>query len=396
MKITIQKREPDKNGHRALRLVYYHGSKTGRNGSRAQKRSYEPLNLFLYDKPRLPAEREHNKTVNQKAEAIRAKRLLESESSRHGLDDRTKLSASFFDYFDQLTDEKASGSKSNHSIWISTRHHLHRYHGLSELTFEQVDKRFLEGFRHYLQHEATTKSGTKLAKNTTSSYFNKVRAALNQAYRDGIVRDNPVQQVKSIKPENTKRTYLTLEEVRALTKAECRYEVLRRAFLFSCTTGLRWSDIHKLVWGEIEEFADGHYRIIFRQKKLVNAGNSLQYLDLPDSAVRLLNLENRGKPGDRVFKGLKYDSYTNVALAQWVMRAGITKNVTFHAGRHTFAVNQLARGVDIYSLSRLLGHSELRTTEIYADILETRRTEAMRSFPDIFEETLDEVGECAA
>lgn len=128
MKITIQKREPDKNGHRALRLVYYHGSKTGQNGSRAQKRSYEPLNLFLYDKPRLPAEREHNKTVNQKAEAIRAKRLLEIESSRHGLDDRTKLSASFFDYFDQLTDEKASGSKSNHSIWISTRHHLHRYH----------------------------------------------------------------------------------------------------------------------------------------------------------------------------------------------------------------------------------------------------------------------------
>jgi len=157
MKITIQKREPDKNGHRALRLVYYHGSKTGQNGSRAQKRSYEPLNLFLYDKPRLPTEREHNKTVNQKAEAIRAKRLLEIESSRHGLDDRTKLSASFFDYFDQLTDEKASGSKSNHSIWISTRHHLHRYHGLSELTFEQVDKRFLEGFRHYLQHEATTK-----------------------------------------------------------------------------------------------------------------------------------------------------------------------------------------------------------------------------------------------
>jgi hypothetical protein len=82
MKITIQKRELDKNGHRALRLVYYHGSKTGQNGSRAQKRSYEPLNLFLYDKPRLPAEREHNKTVNQKAEAIRAKRLL---GGHHGL-----------------------------------------------------------------------------------------------------------------------------------------------------------------------------------------------------------------------------------------------------------------------------------------------------------------------
>lgn len=84
----------------------------------------------------------------------------------------------------------------------------------------------------------------------------------------------------------------------------------------------------------------------------------------------------------------------NVALLQWAMRAGITKHVTFHAGRHTFAVAQLNRGVDIYSLSRLLGHSELRTTEIYADILESRRVTAMRSFPDIFEEQAKEFGSC--
>jgi site-specific recombinase XerD len=77
------------------------------------------------------------------------------------------------------------------------------------------------------------------------------------------------------------------------------------------------------------------------------------------------------------------------------MRAGITKHVTFHAGRHTFAVAQLNRGVDIYSLSRLLGHSELRTTEIYADILESRRVMAMRSFPDIFKERESEDNRCS-
>ncbi|MEQ9861977.1 site-specific integrase [Pectobacterium cacticida] len=389
MKISIHKRDPDKNGLRAIRLVYYYGSKTSEDGSRAQKRSYETLNLFLYAKPKNAVEREHNKTTLQKAEAIRAKRLLEMESAKHGLDDRTKLNASFFDYFDQVTASKASGSKSNYSIWVSAGIHLHRYHRHAELTFEQVDKYFLEGFRQYLQHEAITKSDTCLSRNTACSYFNKIRAALNQAQRDRIITDNPVEQVKSIKAERTQRTYLTLDEVKALTKAECRYDVLRRAFLFSCTTGLRWSDIHKLVWSEIELFAQGHYRIIFSQIKLKNSGNGLQYLDLPDSAVRLLNLENRGKPTERVFKGLRYDSYSNVALVQWAIRAGITKHVTFHAGRHTFAVNQLARGLDIYSLSRLLGHSELRTTEIYADILETRRTEAMRTFPDIFDESSD-------
>lgn len=119
MKINIQKREPDKNGLRPIRLVYYYGSKTSEDGSRAQKRSYEPLNLFLYNKPKNAVEREYNKTTLQKAEAIRAKRLLEMESAKHGLDDRTKLNASFFDYFDQVTASKASGSKSNYSIWVS-------------------------------------------------------------------------------------------------------------------------------------------------------------------------------------------------------------------------------------------------------------------------------------
>ncbi|WP_335901461.1 site-specific integrase [Shewanella algae] len=387
MKISIQKRESDAKGHRALRLVYAHGTVLGDDGKRRQKRTYEPLDAFLYAKPRTPKEREHNKEAMRIAEAVRSKRLLESETSRHGLEDRTKRAASFFDYYDQVTASKETGSKSNWSIWVSAGHHLRRYNGKAELTFEEMDKNLLEGFKNYLLKEARTKSDNPLSKNTASSYFNKIRAALNQAYQEGIIRDNPVRMVKSVKAENTKRTYLTLDEVRAMAKADCRYDVLKRAFLFSCTTGLRWSDIQKLSWGEIEEFQTGHYRIIFHQKKIQHGGNSLVYLDLPDSAVRLMG-ERQGKE-DRVFKGLKYSSYTNVALVQWAMRAGITKHVTFHAGRHTFAVNQLARGLDIYSLSRLLGHSELRTTEIYADILEQRRMEAMRSFPDIFEDSLE-------
>lgn len=130
MKISIHKRDPDKNGLRAIRLVYYYGSKTSEDGSRAQKRSYETLNLFLYAKPKNAVEREHNKTTLQKAEAIRAKRLLEMESAKHGLDDRTKLNASFFDHFNQIAASKASGSKSNYSIWISAGIPLQEYQPL--------------------------------------------------------------------------------------------------------------------------------------------------------------------------------------------------------------------------------------------------------------------------
>lgn len=88
---------------------------------------------------------------------------------------------------------------------------------------------------------------------------------------------------------------------------------------------------------------------------------------------------------ERVFKGLKYSSYSNVALAQWVMRAGITKHITFHSARHTFAVRMLTHGADIYTVSRLLGHSELKTTQVYADIIESKRKEAMMSLPSILQ-----------
>lgn len=392
MKVSVNKRNPNSKGLQQLRLVYYYGVVEGEDGKKRAKRDYEPLELYLYENPKTQAERQHNKEMLRQAEAARSARLVESHSNKFQLEDRVKLASSFYDYYDKLTASKESGSSSNYSIWISAGKHLRSYHGRAELTFEEIDKKFLEGFRKYLLEEPLTKSQSKLAKNTASSYFNKVRAALNEAFREGIIRDNPVQRVKSVKAENTQRTYLTLDEVRAMTKAECRYDVLKRAFLFSCTTGLRWSDIQKLTWKEIEEFQDGHYRIIFKQAKLLNAGNSLVYLDLPDSAVKLMG--ERQDKAERVFKGLKYSSYTNVALLHWAMLAAVQKHVTFHVGRHTFAVAQLNRGVDIYSLSRLLGHSELRTTEIYADILESRRVTAMRGFPDIFEDKVQESGTC--
>ena len=377
MKISIEFREPDAEGKRALRLTYYAGSYLDpTTGIRKHKRSREPLDLFLYDKPRTPAQRLHNKETQRAAEAIRAKRLFEYETGKHHLDFSNAYKASFFEYFQEVTDQKAAGSKSNHSIWISALKHLRQYHKLPELTFEEVDQLFLEGFRHYLMHKARTKSGTPLSRNTQSAYFNKLRAALNQAEQERLLPDNPVRRVKAIQGEKNKRVYLTEDEVRALAQAECRYDVLKRAFLFSCCTGLRWSDIHKLTWAELEPFY-GHYRIVFTQKKT----SGLQYLDLNDMAMQLMG--RLGKATERIFKGLKYSAWHNMELTRWALQAGITKKVTFHSARHTFAVIQLNRGVDIYALSRLLGHSELRTTEIYADILESRRRDAMLDFPNV-------------
>ena len=242
--------------------------------------------------------------------------------------------------------------------------------------FKEVTPAFCEQFKTYLNEEAKTKSENKLSSSSVSSYFNKFRACLKKAIKDKIIFTNPADGITNPKEIDSIREYLTFDELKSLAKAECRYDVLKRAFLFSCLTGLRWSDIQKLKWSEVQRSDDGS-RIVFHQQKT----KGLQYLDISDQARGYL-----GQPGqsdDRVFIGLKYSAYMNVALLQWVLRAGITKHITFHSGRHTFAVLQLTLGTEIYTLSKLLGHSELRTTEIYAKIIDQKKKEAVNKVPDI-------------
>jgi integrase len=165
-----------------------------------------------------------------------------------------------------------------------------------------------------------------------------------------------------------------LDELKSLAKTDCRYPDLKNAFLFSCLTGLRWSDVNKLTWDDVQAF-DGCYWITFNQQKT----KGLQYIDLSDQAYSLMGDRKTG----RIFIGLRYSAYMNTELLRWSMAAGIGKHITFHSARHTFAVTQLTVGTDIYTVSKLLGHSDLKTTQIYADIIDSQRKLAMHRIPDI-------------
>jgi site-specific recombinase XerD len=87
-------------------------------------------------------------------------------------------------------------------------------------------------------------------------------------------------------------------------------------------------------------------------------------------------LGEKAEPIERVFKGLKYSAWHNIKLQQWVMRAGISKTITFHCARHTYATLQLTLGTDIYTVSKLLGHKDLKTTQVYAKIIDDKKKEA--------------------
>ncbi len=336
-------------------------------------RSKEYLKLYL-TKPKTQLDRDNNKQTLTYAENVRAKRQTELQNNKYGFTNEFKQDTNFIEYFEKLI-EKRKNSPGNWGNWDSTLKHLKKYCE-PETTFKDIDTNFVEGFKDFIQHEAKTKSDTKLSINSQNSYFNKFRAAINQAFEDRIIPDNPTKRVKAIKTDETHREYLTIDELKKLVKTECKFPVMKNAFLFSCLTGLRWSDIQKLKWSEVQK--DGNnFKINFRQQKT----RGQEYLDISSQAREYLG--QQGKPDERVFVGLKYSGWHNVWLQQWINKASISKDITFHCGRHTFAVLQLEMNTDIYTVSKLLGHKELKTTQVYAKIMDEKKKEAMNKMPDI-------------
>lgn len=356
MKVTLRKR--NQGGKTSLYLDYYHQG----------RRKTEYLKLYLDPDAKTREDKEVNKKTLQLAETIRAQRQIEIQNGVYGFRDNEKLKGSFTAYIQLLTN-KRKDSSGNYGNWDSMLKHLKDFIPM-DITFAQVDRQFVQEFKYYLDKDAKTKSEQGLSQNSKYSYFNKFRAALKQAVKDGILPLNPAEGVEAFKQGEPEREFLTLEELQAAVGAECEIPQLKPAFIFSCLTGLRWSDIQKLLWSEVQHSNEMGYYIRFRQKKT----KGTETLPISEQAFNLLG--DRKEPEERVFKGLKYSAWHNLKLQQWMMRAGISKTITFHCARHTYATLQLTAGTDIYTVSKLLGHRDLRTTQIYAKIIDEKKKEA--------------------
>jgi integrase len=322
-----------------------------------------------------PIDKAHNENTLKTANHIRLKRQnifdkpeIYTEQEKQQLRIREKGEQNFVDYFKKLADKRKA---SNHDNWISAYNYLEAF-TKGTLKFADLNETFCNDFKEYLLNTKSRKSReVTLSYNSAASYFNKLKATLKQAYKDGYLQHDLNGKVEPIKAAETRRNFLTLEEVNRLVKADCKNPLMKRAALFSILTGLRISDIQKLQWSEVHHSKESGYYIQFRQEK--TEGEEL--LPISEQAYSLLG--ERGKPADKVFVGLKYSAYENKCLHHWISDAGITKKITFHSFRHTFACLQLANGTDIYTVSKMLGHRELKTTQIYAKVIDqTKRTAA--------------------
>ena len=372
MTVKVKLRTKKISGNReSLYLDFYPAIENPKTGELTRR---EFLGLYLFEKPKNPIDKQHNKDTQMVAEHIRQKRDSElnkpeiySGYEKEQLKIKEKGERDFVAYFKELANKRKA---SNHDNWVSALNYLLKFTE-GKLKFSELDERFCNDFKDYL---STTKSNrsttTNLSQNSTVSYFNKFKASLKQAYKDGFISFDLNIKITPIKQAETQRKYLTIEELNALVKTECPNPILKRAAIFSALTGLRFSDIQKLVWDEIELVEGQGYFIHFKQKKT----KGVEVLPISEQAFNLLG--ERKERTSVVFEDLIYSAYQNTHLLKWITRAGITKDITFHCFRHTYATLQLSMGTDIYTVSKMLGHRELKTTQVYAKIIDQTKRDA--------------------
>ena len=351
-KLVILRKRKRSNGIESLYLAIADGH---------GKRHYEHLNLYLH-----PGEDRATKAANRKtlevAERITAKRLAELECAAYGL----PVSVSLYEYVASFLKRKSSLAYATRLQYRAAFTYYLQGYQRNDIRLSECSTAWLAGFRDWLLQ-------SDIGTNSASVYLVMVKSLLHQAYKDGAITKDIAATVEGIPAKGAERQYLTTSELRALYSTPCEKNDVKRAFLFSCLTGLRISDIITLEWSNIIN-ENGAVFVAFRQQKT----KELQRVFLNTDALAIVGERGEG----RVFT-LPHRSDINEVVARWVADAGITKHITFHCARHTFATSLLSAGVDIYTTSKLLGHTSVKTTQIYAKVVDEKKKQAVDLLPKL-------------
>jgi len=314
----------------------------------------EFLGMYLLDKAKTPIDKQHNKETLQLAEQIRQKREnhlnkpeIYTGYEMEQLKIKEQGEKNFVAYFKTLADKRKA---SNNDNWVSAYKYLETF-TKGNLKFAELTEKFCNEFKEYLLTTKSNKScKTTLAQNSAVSYFNKLKATLKQAYKDGYLATDLNAKIECIEPQEIIKQTLTIEELNTLAKAECKYPQLKIYVLFSALTGMPFKEMQNLKWGQVEVSESFGIRIkMIRQK----TGKAYQ-INISEQAYSLLG--ERKEPTDKVFEGLdNKDRYFYFPL--WLAENGIKKEMTFHDLRHTYGTMQIDFGTDIYTLQGNMGHS---------------------------------------
>ena len=391
-KQTVKLKEPVRirfkqlsNGNQSIYLDYYTGDVIRKENYVGGKRKYEFLKLYLIPE-RTREDKAKNEVTLALAKAIQSKRIVEVQNDAHGFQNTNKSRVNLLDYLENIGKQSAEqGSRNYARTVLNTVRALRLFRG-DYIAFREVDKEFLSEFTDYLRQMpkaskyGVLKTGGRLSNNSVVSYYGTLRTAINRAYKEGIITVNPTKEfdfASKVRQEPSRREYLTLDELKTLINTECRHEIVKRAFLFSCLCGLRVSDIRKLRWCDLQR-SSGRVRIEITMQKTKEP----LYLPISDEALKWLPERGEANGSDFIFP-LTHEGTVNDTLQHWAKVAGITKHISFHVSRHTHATMMLTLGADLYTVSKLLGHKNIATTQIYAKIVDKKKEEAIGLIPNL-------------
>lgn len=348
MSVTLRKRK-NADGSVTLRLDIYS------NG----QRSVETLKHLKLAKPSNLVDRDQNKQRLQQAEQIAVARAAELEANNYNMVTDAGKKTIVTTWMQSYVDGYTKQDKRNMQGALNRFKNFLISINKPAPTFGNLTALLIEDFIEYLEAGSTGEG--------PSSYYNRFKKMIKQAYRKRLMKENILDQVeRKIKGKAKKKDVLNLEEIKLLASTPTESGEVRRAFLYSCLTGLRWVDVKPLQWQSIHLATKS--MVISQHKTTVPV-----HIPLNDAAIKLLG--TAGKPDENVFT-LPSANGANKTLKAWVKRAGINKAITWHNGRHSFGTNLIIAETDMLTTSKLLGHTSTKHTHRYVDTVREMREKA--------------------
>ncbi len=315
IKVTLRKRQLP-SGKITLYLDFYPAI---RNPKTMQLSRREYLGIYLTSRPANRAEKMINEEKMKIAEGIRAQRELSLLNEEYGFLDKATQKMSFLTYFKSLL-------TTHDKKWLFVFKHFEAY-VKGQCLFQEVTIDLCNGFRDYLLNTAKKLSNPDqaLSNNSIAGYWSTFRAVLAKAYKEHYLQENINDYLDKIDYDETRREYLTIDEIQALYDTPCSHPQVKAASLFSILTGLRRSDILKLRWEDFTTYPDGGRCIRIKTEKT----EAQATLPITEEAYQIC-----GQPGTGLVFPDITTSLLNYTLKKWIKQAGITKNISFHVARH--------------------------------------------------------------
>ena len=354
MSVTLRKRE-NKDFTTTLYLDIYH------NG----KRHFEFLKECKLVKITSPSDRVSNKEKLNLANQIRDKRSIQLQSSDEGIipNDHKKieLKAYFESYISTYTKKDKRNVEGAYHKFLE----FSKVEQVNVITLRQLNEHIVQDFADYLKHKCSGEGA--------HSYFARFKKVLKQAVKEKLLLQSPAHDVSIAREESFTKDVLSIAEIQKLASTDISNKEVKRAFLFSCVTGLRWVDVKDLKWKHID--LENNLLNKVQAKTDIKASVTL-------NATALSLLPDKGEKEELVYN---LPSHTGAlkALRSWVEKAEIDKHITWHCARHSFATNLIVYDTDVLIVSKLLGHNTLKYTQRYTHVANDLKKKATDNLPTI-------------